>query len=63
MSFSKGQLIFALLFALAFIIVMVWTYRRDLKVNSKNFKGVYKILIFIVLMFTILYAFVKLKTG
>lgn len=62
LSFSTGQLIFALSFLVAFIGVMVWTYRRDKTVNRSNYKGVYKILVFIIALFVILYGFVKLKT-
>lgn len=37
--FSKGQLIFGVLFAIAFIIVLVYTYRKDLKLHKMHYKG------------------------
>ena len=37
--FSQGQWIFALLFAIAFIIVMIIAYRKDLKLHRKYYKG------------------------
>ncbi len=37
--FSTGQLIFAVLFAIAFIAVMIYTYRKDLKLHKQNYKG------------------------
>ncbi len=37
--FSKGQIIFGILFAIAFIIVMVFAYRKDLKLHKRYFKG------------------------
>ncbi|NNL08624.1 MAG: hypothetical protein HKP38_05315 [Croceitalea sp.] len=37
--FSSGQLIFALLFVVAFVITMVLVYRKDSKLHAKNYKG------------------------
>jgi cytochrome bd-type quinol oxidase subunit 1 len=38
--FSTGQLIFAGLFAVVFIIVAILAYKKDLKIHTKNYKGV-----------------------
>lgn len=38
--FSTGQLIFALLFAIAFIAIIVYSYKQDKKLHTKNYKGV-----------------------
>ncbi len=37
--FSKGQIIFGILFAITFIIALVFAYRKDLKVHRKYYKG------------------------
>jgi len=37
--FSTGQLIFAIFFAVAFIAVMIWSYRKDRPLHKKHFKG------------------------
>ncbi|RKE90832.1 hypothetical protein [Ichthyenterobacterium magnum] len=37
--FTKGQLIFGILFAIAFIVIMIYTYRKDLKLHRKYYKG------------------------
>jgi hypothetical protein len=37
--FTKGQWIFAILFAIAFIILLIYTYRKDLKLHRKYYKG------------------------
>ncbi|RIA09031.1 hypothetical protein OE09_0859 [Flavobacteriaceae bacterium MAR_2010_72] len=37
--FTKGQWIFGILFAIAFIAVMIYTYRKDLKLHRKYYKG------------------------
>ncbi len=59
--FSKGQLIFALVFFIGFVIAMIWAFRKDKKVNKVFFKGSYKILLFSVFVFFALFAVVKLK--
>lgn len=55
--FSTGQLIFGLLFFIAFVIVMVFAYRKDAKLHQLFYKGNYKILLgfllFIGLLFVI----------
>jgi len=42
--FSKGQLIFAALFVIAFAILMFWSYRKDLKIHKKYYKNTYIII-------------------
>ena len=32
--FSKGQLSFAAIFAITFIMLMVWSYRKDIKLHK-----------------------------
>lgn len=39
--FSRGQLIFAAIFATVFIIVMVWSYRKDLNLHKIYYKKVW----------------------
>ena len=55
--FSTGQLIFAACFFVAFVIAMVFAYRKDIVLHRKFYKGNYKILIgfllFIGLLFVI----------
>ena len=53
--FSAGQYIFAALFFIAFVIAMIFTYRKDAKLHKKNYKGSIFILLgfiaFIVFLF------------
>jgi hypothetical protein len=55
--FTQGQWIFAGCFLVAFIIVMIYAYRKDIALHRKVYKGNYKILIgfliFIGLLFMI----------
>lgn len=55
--FSRNQLIFAGVFLVFFIIAMVKSYRKDVKIHALYYKGNFKVLIgffaFIVLLFVI----------
>jgi O-antigen/teichoic acid export membrane protein len=51
--FSKGQLIFAVLFIISFTILMIWSYRKDFKIHKKHYKNTFIILIAIFLIITI----------
>jgi len=57
--FSTGQLIFAALFFIAFVVIITLTYRKDKKLHHKNYKGVIWILVsfitFIIILFLIKY--------
>jgi hypothetical protein len=54
--FSTGQWVFAGLFLIAFIIIMIYSYRKDLLLHRKFYKGSYKVLIgfFIFILFLFL---------
>jgi cytochrome bd-type quinol oxidase subunit 1 len=47
--FSKGQLIFAGLFLISFIIAAIYAYRGDKDLHKKFYKGSYKVLIAFIL--------------
>ena len=57
--FSTGQAIFAALFVIAFVTIMVLVYRKDRTLHAKNYKGVKWVLIsfvaFIIFLFLIKY--------
>ncbi len=57
--FSLGQMIFAGLFVVAFILIIAFSYKKDKKLHSKNYKGVKWIgitfIIFIIVLFIIKY--------
>lgn len=59
--FSKGQIIFAIVFFVAFVIGITFAYRKDKGDNRAMFKGSYKILLFSLFVFFALYGLVKLK--
>ena len=57
--FSSGQLIFAILFVMVFVTVMVFTYSKDKKLHKKNYQGVKWVLLsfafFVIFLFLIKY--------
>lgn len=55
--FSNGQYMFAVFFIIAFIIVMIYAYRKDKFLHRKHFKGSLWILIgFILFIMTLIAA-------
>jgi uncharacterized membrane protein YccC len=55
--FSQGQLVFAGFFVVVFTAIIIYSYRKDVKLHNVFYKGNYKILIgfliFIALLFVI----------
>jgi divalent metal cation (Fe/Co/Zn/Cd) transporter len=51
--FTRGQLIFAGIFIVAFALLMIWSYRKDLKVHRKYYKNTFLVLIALFLMIAI----------
>ena len=37
--FTSGQLIFSICFIVVFVIIMIFSYKRDKKLHRKHFKG------------------------
>lgn len=37
--FSTGQIYFAIFFIVAFTIVMIWSYRKDLQLHKLHYKN------------------------
>ncbi len=42
---SEGQKIFAILFVIAFLAVMVWSYRKDITLHKIYYKNTYIVII------------------
>lgn len=53
--FTTGQFIFAALFIVAFIAVMIFVYKKDKKTHEKNYKGVGWVLFFFVIFIFFLF--------
>ncbi|HBU77425.1 MAG TPA: hypothetical protein DEF18_04930 [Muricauda sp.] len=57
--FSTGQVIFAALFFIVFVVIIALSYRKDKKLHKKNYRGVIWILVsfisFIIILFLIKY--------
>ncbi len=55
--FSKGQLIFAVVFVIFFAVTIFLTYKKDRKLHAKNYKGVkwvgISFVLFIIILFVI----------
>ena len=61
--FTTGQLVFAILFFVAFIGIMIYSYRGDKKLHKKQYKGSLWILVgFIAFILFLLAAKTYLKS-
>ena len=58
--FTPGRIVFASLFAVAFIGYLIWAYRKDARLSSKYYKGAGYILIILIVIWLAFYTFVKL---
>jgi len=61
MEISTGKAVFAISFIVVFIGIMVWSYRKDALLQKKYFKGTFKILLILFLIWVAFFAFVKLS--
>lgn len=57
--FSQGQLIFALIFLVSFIVLMIFAYRADASVNRIYYRNAWRILLSILLILTGIILLVK----
>ena len=54
--FSQGQLVFAILFAVSFIIIIFFSYRKDRSIHLKQYRGSLWVLLgFIIFMAILLF--------
>ena len=37
--FSNGQIVFGILFAITFIVVLIFAYKKDIKIHRRFYKG------------------------
>ena len=54
--FSQGQIIFGVLFFIAFVIAIIFMYRKDIGIHNVYYKGSYKVLIGFLLFVAFLFA-------
>ena len=61
--FTKGQLIFAIFFVITFTIIIIISYKKDLKFLKNTYKGVRWVLIGFIIFFSILVILKKLVNA
>ncbi len=57
--FTRGRLIFVIVFIVIFLIGMLYAYRKDLKEIRQQYSGIYLVFFVLVLFLLILYLLVK----
>jgi len=60
MDITPGHWIFAILFAISFIGILVWSFRKDRKINTRNYGNTGKVAIIVggTILFLIILKFV-----
>ena len=53
--FTTGQMVFAIIFLIAFIIAAIFVYRKGKKLHSQHYKGSYRVLIGFLLFIAFLF--------
>jgi len=59
--FSTGQMIFAILFVIAFSLIITNMYRKDLKFLKNTYRGVHWVLIGFIVFFSLLLFLKKIR--
>lgn len=60
---TRGNIIFAIIFFIVFVAAMIWSFRKDRKINSQHYKNSSRILIYILLVLTALFLFIKFRKN
>ena len=64
MNVGRGHWIFAALFLVLFIAIMVWSYRKDKPLTNTYYKGGgYIVFATVIAVLLFVYAYVKIKTS
>ena len=61
--FTKGQLIFAIIFVIIFTVVIIDGYKKDVRFLKNTYKGVRWVLIGFIVFFSILVVLKKLVNA
>jgi len=61
--FTKGQLVFAIIFVIIFTVVIIDSYKKDVKFLKNTYKGVRWVLIGFIVFFSILVILKKLVNA
>jgi hypothetical protein len=61
--FTTGQLIFAIIFVIIFTVVIIDSYKKDVKFLKNTYKGVRWVLIGFIIFFSILVILKKLVNA
>lgn len=59
--FTTGRIIFTLAFLAAFIIALVWSFRKERSINNVHYAKNYKIVLGVIAFLTLLFLIVKLR--
>jgi hypothetical protein len=59
--FTPGRIIFVSLFVIVFVAGLIWSYRKEKKLNKIHFNHTYKVLIALILFLLLQFLIVKIR--
>ncbi|PBQ34667.1 hypothetical protein CNR22_23785 [Sphingobacteriaceae bacterium] len=59
--FTTGRIVFVSLFILAFVIMLIWSYNKEKKLNKIHFSKAYKVIIALLLFLILQFIIVKIR--
>ncbi len=59
--FTQGRIIFVVVFVIAFLAMLFWSYRKEAKLNKIHFNKTYKIIIGLLLFLLLQFLIVKMR--
>lgn len=57
--FTTGRIVFSVIFLTAFAVFLIWAYVKDARLQRKYYKGTGYVLLVLVIIWLVFYAFVK----
>lgn len=58
--FTSGRIAFLIFFLLVFGLSLVYAYRKDIKKNPKYFKGSYKVILALIVIYSLYFALTRI---
>lgn len=58
--FTTGRIIFVVFFILVFVVGLMWSYRKEAKLNKLHYRNTYKVLIALILFLILQFIIVKI---
>jgi hypothetical protein len=59
--FTPGRIWFVAIFSVAFIVMLIWSYRKEARLNKLHFRKAYLVVIALLLFLIVQFLIVKMR--